>query len=353
MHVIECSPPNSTERRLIELVNELNGVALCGYLPPVTRPREVDMLVIRPHSILTIEAKYSSFSGILKPSNNGPWTVSGNAPLGLGNPTSQARRQAQVIAPLIKTCLPRIKYIPAAVFVAGDLQIAGSIPNMEVRPLVSDTIVKALKEYSNIKDALTIDEVVQLFDVLDVPAVPSPSELTKQGFHQKVAPRQHSHSQTPRKSLYEFSEELVASGTLDTELITYLQAWSKNRRVTLAAVLVVSLWNQRDMDEFPVDIPNDEWDGDILELRCFISGIIGSDDPSTTDQLANLLRQSVDHEWIAVPGEWWAGEFMQDIWAALERRGRWIMHELRTKLLRNGQAQVAEHGSLGCTMACC
>ena len=119
------------------------GIALVGVRVPGRSGREIDVLVVTPDGVSTIEAKGTGLSGQVTTSDNGDWLVGGQVAdfAGSTNPISQAQAQAQRLRDLCRRNDLEVGYIQAYIVVVGAVtcaptRLSGSVFASDVERLV-------------------------------------------------------------------------------------------------------------------------------------------------------------------------------------------------------------------------
>ena len=100
------------------------GIALVGVRLPGNGGREIDVLVIEPRGVTTIEAKGTRLHGAVQPSANGDWLIGGTVADFAGhatNPVGQAAAQAHRLRDLCRGHGVDIGFVPAVVVVCGNV----------------------------------------------------------------------------------------------------------------------------------------------------------------------------------------------------------------------------------------
>jgi len=179
------SSAGRSERELAELLKPVAGVLLLNLKPPVPRTREIDGVLICPHGVFTMEVKHSWRTGTLLPNANSAWKVDGQPEPQLGNPTDQARVQAQVIGPLLRGAVGAVGYVRALVLVTGDVTLDSAAPKtLPIEVCTHATVAAVVEQGSRTRsELLSSGDVNLLFGALGLhQSAPTLSELTAEGF---------------------------------------------------------------------------------------------------------------------------------------------------------------------------
>src|SRR5664280_2409177 len=309
-----CGSPGRSERELAELLKPVAGVLLLNLKPPVPRTREIDGVLICPHGVFTMEVKHSWRTGTLLPNANSAWKVDGQPEPQLGNPTDQARVQAQVIGPLLRGAVGAVGYVRALVLVTGDVTLDSAAPKtLPIEVCTHATVAAVVEQGSRTRsELLSSGDVNLLFGALGLhQSAPTLSELTAEGF----SPTPIDELSRREESWKEENEDEEYRD--DPRVRRVEEVFGTYPMVNQALSILLRIWDEC----YGLEESNDECYGfeeSNIELRAWALRCITRDTEIGT-QVANLMELAVGDENDGMyADETWVEKFASSILTAAQ-----------------------------------